>query len=100
MIVQVLKLLVKLFRINALVNRDEFDNSIAFEWWFKSGKKLSIDFYSLLDTPSFIENVNYKEEDERLYKSTTFVLYRKIVEKSLIYDYTAIELPWLYIYMS
>lgn len=98
MTVQALRLLVKLFRIDALVNRDKFNTPIEFEWRLKNGKRLSIDFYPLWDISSFISYIDHKEEDGRVYKSTTFILYRKIMEDSKRCKYNTIELPWLYIH--
>ena len=93
-----LRLLVKLFRINALVNKDEHDSCILFELWLKNGKKLEIDFYPLSNLSSFIYYLDCKD-DNKIHKSTSVVLYKKTIEDSTsIGKYTSIELPWLYIY--
>ena len=77
MIIYCLRKVVKLLRLNALVNRD-YDKSIVFELWLKKGKKISIDFYPL-----------WKLED--------FKLYRKTKNGNKHYDYVSFELPWIYL---
>lgn len=76
MTISILRKLVKLFKLNALVNK-EYDDSILIEYWFKNNDKLSIYFLPLL--------------------LSKFVLYKKYKQRGSIYNSIEIELLWIYI---
>lgn len=78
MIITILRKLVKLFGLPVLVNKGQ-DNSIVVEYWFKSNKKLSIEFLPLVPL-------------------SNFVFYKKYIGKNSLYNYIEIESFWLYIY--